>query len=248
MSGSAVAVTPTYPRADGSTPDHLQRAAARLTRQAADDIAWILVGDHYPDDEWQRLREMLTRIFSGPLVFLNTARAVREIAALHPKNRWTAGGMDARLLGWQAASDAGFEYCLWLDDDEEWHDDHATTVINALRQYPQCELSFSAANYGSIILPRRYLSAASASAYAPDVVPLPGDTVSSTLCVRRGRALELMLRVWREHTHAVYTSPHTLLPNEDGTFLQACREQGIKTVFAAKVTVTKRTQEGAMLR
>ncbi len=244
---SIAVVTPTYPRADRSTPRHLRSTAARLSRQTWDGagVTWLLVGDHYPDGEWDALLSEVSALFSGTLLSLNTPRAVREISGLHPANLWTAGGMDARLLGWQTAYDRAFEYVLWLDDDEEWHDDHMSAVVDALHHRPDCDLSFTAARYGSIVLPRSFDPLGRGQPLDAD--PLPNDTVSSTLCLRHGPALELMLHVWRLHTEAVYTRPDELLPNEDARFLWACHERGVKAVFVPRITVTKRTQRDLVL-
>jgi hypothetical protein len=179
------------------------------------------------------------------MVIANTPMAVREIPGLHPINCWSAGGMDARLRAWSLAAAGNYDYSLWLDDDEVWYADHVSTVVDALRHHEAAQVSYSAAKYGSIVLPREHSTVR--CVMPENLPPKPGNTVSSTLCIRRGVALDLMLEVWCEHRKAVYAQPEIRLPNEDATFLRACAARHIPTVFVPRITVTKRTQQNRPL-
>lgn len=175
---SIAVIVATYPRADGTTPQKLEKMYACLRAQTRKDFTLFLMGDGYNNsEEWERV----CALYDGEKYVENCPNDFRSVfRARH--NLWSCGGMAARYRGIQRAKELGFEFYLHLDDDDVWAPRHVHNLMHMFDTKPSVDVVSCCATYLNIVLPREW------KVIRPRLVdnwkPLPENSVHSSWGIR----------------------------------------------------------------
>jgi hypothetical protein len=171
-------VIPTYQRADGKTPELLNRALQSILQQSHQNFKVYLIGDKYENNrEFQRFGKGFTKdnFYS---INLNES-GERSRYADNKKLLWLYGGVFASNYGINLALQEGLEYVCRLDHDDYWKPGHLKNFNDLINKNGADWMCTRAVNLNSI-LPitkesKKYIS----------FQPYRGGLITSATCINQ---------------------------------------------------------------
>ena len=123
-------VITTFQRNDGRTPEYLRRALESIFKQDYQNFKIYVIGDKYENDS-----EFIS-IFKGfpsdKIHYENLPFAYERDRLTDKTLIWKYAGCFANNYGINKAISDGFEYVCHLDHDDEWYQNHLSSLNDAI--------------------------------------------------------------------------------------------------------------------
>lgn len=191
---------PTYRRLDGTTPGYLTRCLESVKHQTHQDYKVFLIGDHYDNpDEFEKIATSI--ITEDKIYFENREQAPeRNKYQIGSKQLWCAGGVSAYNHAIGCALSQGYDYICHLDHDDFWDTNHLSLINQVIEQAPQASLIYSCArHFNGSTLP----SGAPIDGIVHEHIPIPANTVHSSVCINHRKIPLLYRDVFAEEGHTL---------------------------------------------
>lgn len=188
-------IIPTYQRADGRTPELLNRALQSILQQSYQNFKVYLIGDKYENNiEFQKFGKGFTK---ENFYSINLPEPGERIRYANQKRLlWQYGGVSASNYGINLALQEGLTYVCRLDHDDYWKPGHLKSFNDLINKNGADWMCTRAVNLNKI-LPitkesKKYIS----------FQPFRGGLIQSSTCVNQ-RTIPLLSRDYFKETGKV---------------------------------------------
>jgi hypothetical protein len=191
-------VIATYYRKNESTKKNLIKMFNFLNNQTYKDFKIFITGDGYEKEE--ELFEICNKYNNLNISVSNNKKHLRNTFKIK-HNKWTCGGMMARLSSLKRAIDEKYDYYLHLDDDDIWTNNYIEEYIKVINKFPTIAFISCKSKYKKIILPREHHKI---KVLKPNNwTPKPENSVHSTWCINLNIIGNLIIKLYEKRLQKI---------------------------------------------